>query len=186
MDNSLTGPLISDPFTLTYDAIWQILAKSNGLKLVAPNWPTNLITNNDPMGGAPDNPTERDLPEVNITSGTISANFNYASNLVAVYRQYVLLVSTKPGPLGITIYPVEWALSCALTDSQYDEILRQLSWKGQRYIKDVRLVSAQSGQSNSEENRGIQGWAAVWTIECLMVFTQMSMRQFNQGVEITG
>jgi hypothetical protein len=99
-------------------------------------------------------------------------------------RDYNLTIRTKPGKYSTTIFPVEWALACALTEINKDNSLRQLSWYGWKFVKNIYLSGIQSGQPVTEQNVPIQGWAAIFTIRTDLAFLQSQMIAFNQGVEV--
>lgn len=179
-------PNISDPFTLVYDNLLDIVKQSKGLEIIVASLRDKIISLNTKQGNnaIQSEPTAATLPEIILASNTVSGNFNFASNAVQITRLYQFLISTDAGALGETIYPLEWGISCAMVDAQYDVRLRELAWHNYKFVKALQLGAVTSGESNADANRGIQGWAAIWQLNVNMLFPQSMMRQFNQGAEI--
>lgn len=180
------GPDIADPFTQVYDWLYDnLLKRSHALGIVLKSG--NVVSFNTAAGLSARNnePRDSDLPEIQLASSSVSGNLNLTSDSVQVFRLYQFLCTSRPGALGKTIYPLEWALTCAMTDANYDAGLRALTWQGQQFVAATALEAGQSGESNPELNRGIgNAWAAIWGINVHMIFARRSMQQFNQGVPV--
>lgn len=180
------GPEIADPYTLVYDWLYdKVLVASQGLRIAMKK--ENIVSLNTKEGLAARRDVVRPshLPEIVLTSANVDANLNLTSDTAQIFRDYRLLITSNKGGLGSTIYPVEWALTCALLDANYDAELRQLKWHGQAFVKATSLMGVESGESDPEINRGIaSAWAAVWILRVHMILARASMQNFNRGLPI--
>lgn len=159
---------------MVYDALWRMLLAHPSFEQSVK--PGNRVryddkTNRDPLK---DTIAAGDLPEVALVSDTVSGNLLASSSTSMVTKRFSVLVSTGDFRAPI-LTSVEWSIFTALTG--WPERLGALTWKQQRFVKRVQLVSATSGLSDAAANRNITGWAAKWVAEVEMHFSTASLRE---------
>jgi hypothetical protein len=183
---SQTGPEINDPYTQVYNALIKMVRESHAVSIVVPRVESNVIDFNaslglnerkEKLGGS-------DLPEIVIAQSLVTGNLNLTSDTIQVTRLYRFLTTSKAGPIGTTICPLEWAITCAMADANYDERLMGLLWYGHRFVKATSLGSVESGESDQSERGITAAWAAVWSLEVMMTFPRRSVQQFNKGLPV--
>ena len=163
-----------NPFDMVYDALWQMLLSHPVFERDVKTGNRvryDIKTDRDPMK---DTIAAGDLPEVVLASDTVSGNLMQTSSTSMVTKRFSVLVSTGDFRAPI-LTSVEWCIFTALTG--WPERLGALTWKQQRFVKRVQLVSAQSGLSDAAANRNIKGWAAKWVAEVEMHFSTLSLRE---------
>ena len=150
-----------DPFSLTFNALWDLVDASAPLtELIKPGnkIKTNHPTNRDPLK---DSVQVGDLPELVLsTMGSAESNFNANSCTTKIQRTYTWILSTGDFRTNYTLFPVQFALFCAMTN--WKNSLLQLEWNGVRFIKLAAMAGMTEGVSNPEQNRGIEGWSSLW------------------------
>lgn len=174
-----------DPFTVAYNGLVDLLKDNAGLQAVAPRWAHNVRSLNANHGQdvVREVVKEADLPELLIEAKTIGGNLNLSSCSAEVNRAYRLSVAGGTGPIGSKLFLLEWAIYCALVDSNYTAVLRDLTWRGEKFVVNTTLDSVQSGEADVNP-RGIHGWVALWEITLRMVFPKQLIRDFSAGVGI--
>lgn len=110
-----------------------------------------------------------DLPEVAIVMQTSSANLHDTSHTSKCVRRYSILVSTGDKRYTESLGLVEWYVFVAMLGWQTR--LSALKWHDKPFCKKLSVVSGQSGLSDPQQNRNINGWSAVWQIEVEMHFS---------------
>lgn len=123
-----------------------------------------------------------DLPELVLWSRGVTGNLNLATNLADVTREYAIAITTATGKVTEKLFPLEWAITCALTGLNFKQSLTQLTWQGNTFVKHVAFGGADSGASDPANNRGQKGWAAVWRMQVRMAFSQAAMKTFEGSV----
>lgn len=168
-----------NPFELVYDALWTLAYTPVMADLVRPG---NLVRfdqddNPDPMK---DPIASADLPELVLTTaGVPSINLHASSCSSKIVRRYQFLLSTGDFRLNFRLYPVEWALVCAMTN--WKEVLTGLTWRDYAFVKHAKFVSVTEGESVAAQNRGIKGWSAIWTCDVDMYLRTQDLIDFNEG-----
>lgn len=169
-----------DPYTQVYNLLCNYLRGSAAVRKIV-NREKNIVALSEGHGQDQirDNLKDADLPEIVIKSSNVAGNLNIASNSAEVLRSYRLFISTSTGKITETIFPLEWAITCALSVFSFEADLKTLVWNGARFVKAVKFDGADSGESEPSVNRGIQGWAAVWRMTVHMSFSHHGMKDFN-------
>lgn len=168
-----------NPFTLVYDALWAMLEahpqfvvdvkEGNRIKY-------NSSEDRDPLK---QEILDADLPEVVLVQTSVSANLYQSSSGSMCLRQYSILVSTGDFRYNKFLAQVEWDIFTAMM--LWKERLGSLQWKNKAFVKRSNILSATSGASDSERNRGIKGWSAIWTVEVEMHFTSQDLLTVAKG-----
>jgi len=171
----------TDPFSLVFDALWQMVDDSVPLtQLVRLG---NKIKFNKQYDRAPlkENVSDADLPELILTTmGVLEANMYHSSCDSLIRRNYQWLLSTGDIRTNYRLFPVQFALFCAMHDWQ--GVLSSLLWNNKTFIKACRWGTLSEGISNPQLNRGIEGWSSIWNISVDMIFASSDLRAINQGV----
>jgi len=143
-----------DPFTQVYNAIESVFV-ADGYKLVS--W-------NSGRNPEPEIPTDEELPEFQIRPTDLSGRIGSSSCGSEVFRGYQVLINSGDRRLSI-MFGLEWRLLKTLYKLKYGAL------DSLDFVDSVDIRSAASGLSNAIENRGIEGWTALWTIEVSMLFS---------------
>lgn len=174
---------VQDPFQLVFDALWALVDGS--VPLTALVKPGNKIRFNvtDDRDPIKTRVGDADLPELILTTeGSTELNIHSTSNTSHIYRQYAWLLSTGDQRLNYRLFPVQWALFCAMTN--WGNVLSVLEWPattGKKFVKSVNYISATEGQSDADRNRGIEGWSSLWRCEVKMYFATADLLAFHNG-----
>lgn len=166
--------MAATPSSKLYSAIWTLLETSEAFKELVK--PKNRVkfdseTNRGPLK---DNVQSADLPEVILVSeGFTELNIHNTSSSTKVVETFSLIANTGDFRLSLIQQALNWYVLCSIR--QWQSSLSALTWKGVTYVKRVDVVSATTGQSNSERNRQIQGWVTVWRVQVEMHFATANL-----------
>lgn len=165
-----------NPLGLTYSALWDLVLSHPEFAALPKG---NLIRfdskdDSDPLS-AKKNLSAADTPELLLTIDATTTNIRNTSSSSLLTRSFAWQVSS--GDLRYTekMAHLEWALFCAMCD--WPAKLCSLQWKEKGFVKAARIVGVQTGISNTELNRNIKGWAAIWRIEVDMYFQTSDLLQ---------
>lgn len=162
----------SDPFSMTFAALWALAESSPRLQEVVRLGNRIKMQDRDSWK---DQIASADLPELVLITNGMTGNLQETSSTTKFVRTYSWLLSTGDMRLTHLLYPVEWSIVCAMT--RWKEVLAPLEWRGDRFIKRMGLGVVDEGVSDRERNRGIAGWSSVWRIEVEMHFTTSKIKE---------
>lgn len=168
-----------NPFVDVYNALWNLAEDSTPLTTLVK--PSNRIKYNQsvPYDPTKDEVSEADLPELLLVSTGSSGNLRQSSSTSSIIRQYEWLIATGDTSLVNKLLRVEWALFCAMSD--WPTVLNALTFQGSTFCKRTQLVSVNSGLTDPERNRGINGWSSIWALEVEMHFKTTDLHAVNIG-----
>lgn len=149
MENNL------NPFTKLYDTIVKTF-KDGGLKVL--DW-------NSSRDPETELPTENELPEYQLRPVGMTGRIGSSSCGTQITRTYQVLINSGDKRVGV-LFAEEWRLLKVLNNLKYGTALDSIP-----QVFDVNISSYQVGLSNSLENRGIEGWTAIWAISVDMQFS---------------
>jgi len=171
-------PLETDPFSKVFNALWALADASgplNDLILPGNKIKFNLPDNRDPQKSSV---LDADLAELMLsTNGIPETNLSHSSCDVSIKRQYSWLITTGDFRTNYRLFPVEWAIICAM--SNYEATLAALTYEGVGYVKLCRINTGVEGISNALANRNIRGWSAIWACTVEMYFKRSILKDFN-------
>ena len=164
---------MSDPFTIVHDGIWDLLeAKTTFTSLVDEN---NRIKYTTTSSGKKlrrpdkDSLTELDVPEVMVYPGPTRFWERRACSGATINKVYSILVTSGDRILDQgKLFPVQWAITRALWT--FDSLL-SLTYSGETFVQKLEVLPTVEGLDNSELNRTLKGWSAVWQADVQMWFT---------------
>lgn len=161
--------LIDDnPFSKVFDALWQLPLQHYAFDEIVK--PGNRIKYNVPENRDPikEVVAVNDVPELIlvVSNGTVKMQNTSSSSMVI--RQYSWLISTGDWRVNKYLHQVEWALFISML--KWKEVLGALQWHDKNFVKRADVVTFTDGQSDSERNRGLKGWSAMWAVEVEMHF----------------
>jgi hypothetical protein len=160
-----------DPFTQVHRAIAKaILADARVAEQVKAN---NVVTWDNTRGPIKERLTTADLPELQLRAGTLAVNLGSKSCGTELTRAYSLVLNTGEQQLSVNLYPLEWALIGVAYRLKFEYLLSGLLYKKRSFVTDCNIVSAEAGLSSADDNRGITGWTALWTLEVQMNFSEL-------------
>lgn len=166
-----------NPITKVYDAIWDLLncnpnfanlfREGNQLRFAGKKSETAItkLTSDLPNTGT-------DTPEIRIMpTGTIPHLFN-TSNTSQWTERFSLQVSAGNYDIAEVLYPVKWAIFCALSNwVDIQKSLMGLEWNGKTFVRLVKPLTINDiPDASADAKRNMPGWATLWTIEVMMIF----------------
>lgn len=166
----------ANPLTLVFDALWSCLEESpNFISDVAAGnrIKFNLTANRNPQK---QQINDSDLPEVVLTSTGGSGGLFVTSSSSRMVQRYSWVMSTGDFRIQNYLHQVKWEIFCGMTGWQ--SILGALVWplnSGKTFVKRTDLLDITEGLSNPDQNRGINGWSAIWNAEVEMAFTTQDL-----------
>ena len=108
-----------------------------------------------------------DLPELRIVPIGSIPHMLRTSGSSSIVEKYSIQISTGSKLVDI-LYPLKFEIYRALCDWQ--TIIKILTWKDQEFVKRISVSSINEGVTEMDLNRGIDGWASLWTVEVEMFF----------------
>lgn len=166
-----------DPFTKTFNALWDLAEASQTLcDLVKLKNRIKFNPTKDAMI-IKDEVSEADTPELILVTTDGSGNLlNTTSTSMAVLR-FDWMISTATLSVTQKLLPVEFALFAAMVE--WPTVLTALTWNSVGFVKRVNFTSRTSGIDDATKNRGIRGWSSVWSIEVEMWFSTQQLIAHN-------
>ena len=165
--------VIDNPFILVYDALWTLAERNETLmELIKLK---NRIKYDDVLGPKK-NISDADLPELELIQAGAECNLMDSSSTTKVVRQYTWGITTGEFEVNPFYNSVSWELLCAMVD--WDSVLCALTWPDEdwHFVVRTNVISADEGTIMRKNNRGILGWAGMWTIDVQMHFRTIDMR----------
>lgn len=157
-----------DPFTLVYQGLWALALQSEYIA-------TQVSVGNRvdySKAGLPVKATvaAADLPELGLVPKECSCNLHMSSSTSKVVRTYEWILSTGEFRLADKLFPLQFALLCAMTGWK-SSFMTGLLWKNStHFVKRLELKDFTDGESRAELNRGIRGWSSIIGVEVEMHF----------------
>jgi hypothetical protein len=160
----------TNPFLKVYDAVWDLLFNNDdGSNLLAEmvrvgnriNFGSALENDRDPWKQTVDT---ADVPELILMDegGTFNLHGNSSST---AYTQFITLyVSSGDYNYGRYISAINWYIMCNL--GKWKTLISSLSWRGRTgFVKNVKIIPVQVGESNPERQTMIAGFTAIWRMQ---------------------
>lgn len=164
-----------DPFSLVYRALWEQALLHPVIQTLVPVG-NRLQFDTHSRNVLKDDISTADLPELMLlTDGTQGVNLQRTTCDSSIERSYLFVVSTGDLRLQEYLYPVEWALYCAMAGWQ--DTLTQLTWKGRKFVERCYLGDTTEGFNERDRNRGIRGWSTAWRCNVAMTFKTTDLRE---------
>lgn len=166
-------PTGSDPFTLVYEALWNLVEARPEFQVLPEK---NLIK----FIGTPNNPMKQgqitnDVPEITLTTELGEGNLHQDSDSSRITMRYNWIINSGSFDMGKAINPLNFALVCAMVN--WRSVLTALRWQGKQFVQKSNLDTAQIGRSNPEHNNGVKGWTAIWSCSVEMWLPTQLMLQ---------
>lgn len=170
---------MADPFSLVYDALFDLAFAHPGLnEMVKAKNRASYTSETNRTDPVKDKILTDDVPEIVLLSlGVTSGNLHATSSTSKVTRRYAFHITTGDFRLNKFVLPIEWALCCALVD--WKETLTTLKWPVESdwsYVKHCQIADISEGFADAEKNRGIRGWSAVWACDLEMHFKTADLK----------
>ena len=170
-----------NPFDLVFDGLWAMAERSVPLTSLVKVGNRIKFNKQQVRSVVKESVQVADLPELMlVTEGNGLINNHSSSCSSMLVRNYYWMLSTGDERVSYLLNPVQWALYCAMID--YDTTLGALVWpetNGETFVKKCDWLALSEGLSNSQANRGIMGWSAVWRMSVEFWFTTQQLRDFN-------
>ncbi len=161
--------MATDPFTLVYEALRDLLLANADFAREVKQGNRMFY-----VGAArrPDKETvqDSDRPEVRLAPAGGEAHLMATSSSSKIVKRLRIEVTTGDMRVDERLFPVQWAVYRAMVGWQ--AALAALRWgtMDKSFVVVAKLNAVTEGLSESDLNRGIRGWAAVWECEIEMWF----------------
>lgn len=163
-----------NPFTLTYDALFNLALRneilqnyfkgSNQVKLDAKTLKKQSIS-------------PADLPELLLTQTATSGQLIASSSTTAIDVNYVFAAALGSWDLSGLASEIQWGL--LTTSAAWCASLGELTWNDQHFIKNVELGDVSVTLADFEANRGISGWSLTWPLQVTMRLSTSELRNYQ-------
>jgi hypothetical protein len=178
-DDPITIDSTLDPFTQCY-LLQRELALSNALISELCTRKNVVLfgeTSQEAMEALKGEINEGDLPELRIVPKGGTPKVGRDSTFTSFLQKFDWQLAT--GELSATelLFPLTLALLCAW--SAWQPKFAELTWQGLRFVHLAQAVSAEQGVAIENENRGIRGWATVWSVQVDVWLPTSALQQLN-------
>lgn len=160
-----------NPFRLVYEALWDLAEASAPLTDTVKLGNRIRFDHTDYFNPIKEEVSDADLPELVLVATATSGNMHETSSSSRINVQYEWLIATGDMSVVNALLPVTWYLWAAMAN--WREQLGALRWPAAAtdgFVKRTQFLSANTGLTDSQRNRGIVGWSSVWAIEVEMHF----------------
>lgn len=163
-----------DPFSQVHNALWTMAERSITLENLIPI--RNRIKYEEESDKKPQI-SDADLPELALLAGGATIGVYDNSTQTSVRKNYIWAITTGDLRVNEVYNPIAWELFRAMRD--WDQVLCPLTWENCNFVQKFRLLSADEGMQMMLQNRGIQGWSALWVCEVDCAFKTSLVRLPN-------
>lgn len=172
----------TDPLTQLHEALYTHIAESVGVKAAINRTKPNIISYIQENRKILDTPSNVDYPEIQIIrlGGTPVINFSSSTNGYTI--TYRLIINTGDLRIVKWLLPIDFAIFAALATAVSANVFRDLTWRSQKYVKNVSASSSTIGISDPNKNRGINGWSDVYDFRFETYFARADLATLNNGV----
>lgn len=178
---------MSDPFTLLYTGLWDMLWSHGDLTRAVADTPSSRIkfVSDDAVDGIDpkfktwvDQSTEADLPAVTLITTDTSFREYSSSSGISVSKAFSIALYVGTYNLNAHAHPLAWYILQAM--DRYEDLLLT-EWKGEKFIKSIALIAGQDEIQTSGEQEQVlpRGWVTVWQANALLWFTHSVLRGDN-------
>ena len=164
---------MADPFSTVHDGLWDLLeASSSFTSLVKEE--NRIKFTNSASGKVLRRPqkdalVESDVPEVMIYPGPTRFYERRACAGAQINKVFMILVTSGDRLLDTgKFFPVQWAITQALW--VFDPLLL-LTYEDEVFVRKLELLPTVEGLDESDQNRTLKGWSAVWQADIHMWFS---------------
>lgn len=156
-----------DPFTKVFNALWELLEEGELFSKVVnkKNTVKYLGSDRDPEK---ETVSDADFPEIRMFISELTPHVQATSHHSNCMMTVELAIATSEKTMDSSLFPLVWDVYRQMAG--WFAKLDALTWGGQKYCKLNKPTGISTGQAESELQRGIQGWSAIWTIEVYMWF----------------
>lgn len=168
--------MIDNPFTQVHNALWTMVERNPEIeKLVKVGNRIQLNKDNDYKLQIAQN----DTPELLLLPMGGVGNIRCSSSTTEFIRKYTWVITS--GRLAISpIYdPLSWELFRSLVDWDLEGTLMGLRWPEEAtcsFVMRATAIEVTEGLQRDMEERGINGWTGIWSVDVQMRFSTADMR----------
>lgn len=158
----------TDPFTQVYDALYSLPWEREALcHMVKPG---NRVS----FSGADRDPLKpsvqaADLPEIRLIPTGGTPHLQRTSSSTTWIMRFEWGIATGDQRVNENLYPVEWELLRAMAN--WIAVLTALTWKDKVFVWFAKPTDSREGVTETDINRGVKGWVALWACEVHLKFT---------------
>jgi len=158
----------ADPYTVALGGLWAVLRSEP--EVIRRVKPQNMVT----LTGGNRAPIKAevqaaDLPELRVILRGSQPNSIGSSGMTGETVVFEIQVSSGDQRLDAQHLPLRWAIFRAMRKS-LAKTLDSLQWNGKSFIVQASASEVRDGWSEEDLNRGIKGWASIWTCPLTMAF----------------
>lgn len=172
----------TDPLTLAHNLTVNVLRESPAVQNQITNYQKNILDFTTNRLPTKDRLSEADLPELLVTYEGMSPNFYFNSAAVEITQNYHIRISTGEQRLEKVIFPLQFAVTSCMCKAFLSSVYQALLWNGRQFVQDVVPTNVVAGLSDPEANRGIKGWASVFSFTMKMQFARNDLIAFANGI----
>lgn len=157
-----------DPFTQVYNALYELpWARAEMCKLVERG---NRVTfSGRDRSPLKDQVNVSDLPELRLIPTGSTPHIQRTSSTSTWILRFEWQLATGDQRVNKFLYPVEFELLRAMAN--WIPTLQALTWKDKKFAWGAPVTEARTGVTETDINRGIRGWVALWTCEVRLALT---------------
>lgn len=166
-----------DPFSLVYNALWELVERNQKLKELLPAGNRVKFDDENPIKSEV---TDADLPELMLLLAGGTPGQYDTRDYKSITRQYVWALETGDYRVNPIYNRITFELWRSMVD--FECVLCALTWCNCNFVKDCRMVSVDENRANPEANRLIEGWVGLWACEVDMGFDKNILKIVTPAV----
>ncbi len=156
-----------DPYTLVLNELVSVLFDYHDFADLVERQNVVTFTGHD-RSPVKEQVSESDLPEVRILLTGSQPGQHASSQMYGETTFYEIQVSSGDRRLDAKHNPLRWLVFRAMR--QCEERLKALLWSEKSFVVRAQATQVSEGTAQSDLNRGIIGWAAIWVCRVKMQF----------------
>ena len=162
-----------DPFTLVYDALWELLDSSARLRELVKAGNRINLNRYDDRHPIKEEVSSADLPEL-IIIPVSGGETKQTSGARIIVQRYRIILSTGDQRVNPGIFPIKFAVICAM-ENWVKYLKTGVTWRNTNPVVNARLLDASDGVSDTDMARGIKGWSSLMNLEVNFSFDKATL-----------
>lgn len=168
-----------DPFSQCYDVLKSMLENCTIVQDLVESDNVILFATSGQlaMKGLKDEIHESDLPEIRILPSGLTPRVGRDSTHSSFMQRFSVQLATGHLAADELMFPLTLALAASWANWQ--PMFGDLTWQGNKFVHLAQATEAQQGIAIENENRGIRGWATVWSVQVDIWLPTAVLRSLN-------
>lgn len=175
---------VANPFLKVYDGVYDLLFNSGGsanlladIIKVGNRVHFGTLKEHDRTQSKP-SVVSADHPELWLYDEGATINPHFDSSSMEAMQNISLQCSTGDYRYGNYVSVINWYMMANMI--QWRTALGALRWNSRPFVKNLKSIPIQIGETNTERNNALAGWTTIWRMQIQLVINTVDVI-YNEG-----